>query len=207
MFCYEEVFKTYQRLADPVSRELYVDVLRYRLSGHLHVRVNPRIEKLANEKRRFKQHFVGLPSALPITGMFGSLMHYDAKWDGVGYIVGTVGDSLVYYLVYRQYCFERDGVVIRPEPGDHLIDGGSFTGDSGVVFSRAVGPRGRVYSFDPIEEHLRVARSNFSRPGLRERHGVRLRNFGPDCSRTDGEARPVQPPLPSNTFIMYGLAA
>ena len=162
---YDAVFEAYERFADQASKDLFVDVIRYRLAGHLHVRMNARVWALADEVRRFKSRFAGVPSTLAATGMFGSLVHYDAEWEGVSYAVDTLKDSLLYYLVHRQYFFDRDGTTIKPDPGDHLIDGGSFTGDSGIVFSRAVGPQGRVYSFDPVQNHVDICNANFARAG------------------------------------------
>ena len=84
----------------------------------------------------------------------------------VRYAADTVRNSLILYLINRQYFFDRDGVVIQPETGDHVVDGGAFTGDTSVIFSRAVGPSGRVYAFDPVENHLEICRQNFVPPGL-----------------------------------------
>jgi len=163
---FEDVFRAYERFADQASRDLLIDLIRYRLAGHLHVRINQRLVGLAQEVQRFKQRFAGARSTLAASGMFGSLTHYDADWDDVHYTVDTVKDSLVYLLVHRQYFFEREGVTIEPQPGDHLIDGGAFTGDTAVVFSHVVGPHGKVYAFDPVQSHLDILEHNFSHGGF-----------------------------------------
>ncbi len=162
---YENVFRTYSRLGDQVSRDLYVDVLRFKLSGHLHVRIRNNVSAYAGEVARFQQAFAGAPSGARVSGMFGDLVHYDSEWNGVRYTVDTVKDGLLYTLVYRQYFLERDGVTICPEPGDHVIDGGSCTGDTIAVFRGAVGPDGHVYGFDPVRVHLDVCNMNTGRPG------------------------------------------
>jgi len=162
---YDSLFNTYQRFADDASRELFIDLIRYRLAGHLHVRIGSRLPLHAQELERFKSVFTGRPSSLASAGMFGSLMHYDNEWNGVRYTADTLKNSLIIYLVDRQYFFERDGIAVQPEPGDYLIDGGAFTGDTGVIFSHAVGPAGRVFTFDPIQNHHDICEANFSRPG------------------------------------------
>ncbi len=163
---YEDVFRLYERLADQASRDLLTSLVRYRLSGHLHVRIASRIQQLRPAIAEFLATVTGVPSQLPTSGMFGNLVHYDLEWDGERYIVDTIRGALVSTLVMRQYFFERDGIQILPEAGDVLIDGGCCTGDTTVVFSRAVGPSGRVVAFDPVQAHIDVCRHNFSRPGF-----------------------------------------
>ena len=162
---YEQVFEAWNRLSDQASRDLYVDLVRYRLSGHLHVRIRTAVHQLGDEVARCKAALTGTPSSVALSGMFGGLVHYEGSWRGVDYVADTVPDGLLFALVYGQYYFSRNGVSIRPEPGDHAIDAGAFTGESTIHFSKSVGPQGRVYAFDPVENHLEVCRLNFSRPG------------------------------------------
>ena len=79
---YEDIFKAYERFADQASKDVFVDLLRYRLGGHLHVRLDARLALLADEERRFKEVFAGRPSTLTAPGMFGSLLHYEGEWNG-----------------------------------------------------------------------------------------------------------------------------
>lgn len=162
---YGDVFKAMSRLSDQASRELYVDLIRYKLAGHLHYRIRTAVPSRAEEEARFKKEFTGTPSSASLSGMFGRLVHYEGTWEGIEYAVDTVPDGLVVGLVHRQYYFERSGVAIKPETNDYLVDAGAFTGESAVVFSRSVGSQGRIYSFDPVENHHDICRLNFSRPG------------------------------------------
>lgn len=156
----QELYRTYTILEDDESRRLLIDLIRYRLSGHLHVRINAHVEQLKGESQRLAATFVGTPSTVKATGMFGPLMHFDQEWNGERYVVDSTSGGLNYLLVFRQYFFERDGIRIAPETGDHVIDGGACMGDSMVIFSKAVGPTGKVYAFDPLQNHLDVCRFN-----------------------------------------------
>ncbi|MGB8266571.1 MAG: FkbM family methyltransferase [Candidatus Velthaea sp.] len=162
---YRNVFDGCVRLADQESRNLYVDVLRYKLVGHLHKRINTPVAAMGEETARLLEAFPGTESSIETSGMFGKLRHYDGYWKDVHYTVDTLKNALTSTLVYRQYYFERNGVSIQPEAGDFLIEGGACTGDTAAVFSRSVGPGGRVYAFDPVQDHIDVCRANFSRPG------------------------------------------
>lgn len=162
---YEAIFRTYARLVDQTSRDIFVDVLRFKLSGHLHVRLRNNIQMFAPQVKQFQEAFAGAPSQANVTGMFGNLVCYDGQWNGARYQVDTLEDALLYTLVYGQYFLARDGITIRPEPGDHVIDGGSCTGDTIAVFREAVGPSGHVYGFDPVRVHLDVCKMNTARMG------------------------------------------
>lgn len=162
---YDDVFTACSRLADQRSRELYVDLIRYRLAGHLHVRIGTAVHDLQAEAQRCRDSFSAAPSNLALSGLFGAMLHYEGTWRGQHYVVDTIPDGLLPSLVYRQYYFERAGISIQPEPGDHVIDAGAFAGEVAVVFSKSVGPAGRVYAFDPVENHLAICRLNFARPG------------------------------------------
>jgi FkbM family methyltransferase len=162
---YEGVYRGFTRLADQASRDLYISVLRFKLGGHLHVRIDNAMQSRHEEARRFRELFAGVPSSAGVTGMFGGLVHYDAEWNGVRYTVDTLSDGLLINLVYRQYFFDRNGIKIEPELGDHVIDGGACTGDTIAVFRGAVGPHGHVYAFDPVQVHFEMCKFNTSRPG------------------------------------------
>jgi FkbM family methyltransferase len=182
----DKLFDAYCKLEDEESRNLYVNIIRYKLAGHLHVRIDAIANRSKEEAKRFKEQFVGVPSALVSAGMFGNLVHYDREWEGTRYTVDTLRDALVSTLIWRQYYFERHGVRIAPERGDFLIDGGACTGDTTAVFAHTVGPQGRIYAFDPVSNHLEILRENFSRPGF---ENVTLFPYG--LSDRSVEAPPV----------------
>ena len=160
---YADLFRMWERLADQPSRDLLTSLIRYRLAGHLHVRIASGRLSLNDAMARIPQ---GTPSECQAAGMFGNLLTYDVDWNGVHYTVDGVKGALVATLVNQQYFFERDGVRIAPEPGDVVVDAGSFTGDTAVIFSKAVGPAGRVFAFDPLQAHVDICTYNFARPGF-----------------------------------------
>lgn len=165
METYQDVFDAWSKLSDQASRDLYVDLIRYKLAGHLHVRIRSRVQHAEEEAGAFKAAFTETPSTIALAGMFGQLAHHEGSWRGVDYSVDTIPGGMRYALVYGQYFFDRAGLSIKPMPNDHVVDAGAFTGDSSVIFSRSVGAGGQVYAFDPVEKHLEVCRLNFSRPG------------------------------------------
>jgi FkbM family methyltransferase len=160
-----EIYKTFAYLGDVESRMLYIDLLRFRLSGHLHTKITSSISALIPKAQAFSTRFPGEASAQQAKGMFGNLFFYDFDWEDKHYTLDTIRNSLICTLVYGQYFFARNGITIMPEPGDHVIDGGACTGDTAIVFSKTVGETGRVYAFDPVQNHIDICKHNFARPG------------------------------------------
>jgi FkbM family methyltransferase len=62
-----------------------------------------------------------------------------------------------------QYMFDRLGVRIAPAAGDVVIDAGACLGDTALAFAAAVGPAGRVLSFDPMPSHAQIFQANVAR--------------------------------------------
>ena len=92
--------------------------------------------------------------------MFGKLNHYDFEYKNHRYVADCLGFES--YLFRGQYFYSQDGIIVEPETGDYVIDGGACTGDTALVFSNAVGESGHVYSFDPVKEHLEIMAYNIA---------------------------------------------
>ncbi|MDI9407918.1 MAG: FkbM family methyltransferase [Candidatus Pacebacteria bacterium] len=69
------------------------------------------------------------------------------------------GDVTATYLG-SQYCFEREGVEIKPLADDIVIDAGGYHADSALKFADLVGADGFVYSFEIDEDNLAFAYHN-----------------------------------------------
>ncbi len=152
-----QLYAAYSVFADEYSRRLYLHLLAYRMGGHLSVRLPIEFDTGSEEYQKYVMAESARPSDIKLDGLF-PLRHFDFEWKGGNYRIESYG--LEFYLFRRQYFFERKGLRIQPEVGDYVIDGGACTGDSALVFAKAVGPTGNVYAFDPVVEHLRLIQYN-----------------------------------------------
>lgn len=153
---YEHLMETFENLSDERSKKLFLDILSYRIAGHQCIRI--RTSFTQEGEAQFMQMQAGSPSSLPMTGAFGSLKHYNFTFEGKRYELDCLG--LEYYLYRRQYFLDEEEVRIQPSNGDTVIDAGACWRDSAIVFGKAVGPDGTVYSFDPVADHLDLIRFN-----------------------------------------------
>lgn len=52
---------------------------------------------------------------------------------------------------------------MEPKPGDIVFDIGAYVGDTAVWFSKAVGPQGKVYAFEPELSNFEKLKANIER--------------------------------------------
>jgi FkbM family methyltransferase len=161
-------------LTDAASRTLYVQLIKYRLLGHPHIRIREdmtwtRIRKMIDKAASYA---VGT-SILEFAGMFGELQHHENIPVEIGTVsIDTWGANVAYGLGsgnHRQYYFERNGVSIRPDLGDYLIDGGACFGDTAIFFSSSVGAAGKVFAFEPLPAHINVINFNIDQNAMHDR--------------------------------------
>ena len=196
---HEAFFATWLLLGDDVSRERFKRLILYRLLGHLHLRIND--DATASKDRAYHQTAQGWQtgaSALPVGGMFGALQHFEnVEFDDHRLRVDCWAVNVVLTFLRRQYFLDRNGVRIRPEPGDTVIDAGACLGDTAVAFAAAVGREGRVFAFDPLPTHVMATRHNVAQNGFAGRVaaiplalGNATRNTDRKVADHDGTASP-----------------
>lgn len=159
------LYSAFSYLSDTDSKRLYIALILYRLCGHLCCQIPVSYDSSAANIQRYKNiEYFGI-SEIATKGMFDSVRHYDFSFKGNRYVVDCLG--LEYYLYRGQYYYQGGEISICPRPGDIVIDGGAFMGDAASVFSNSVGPTGRVYAFDPVQDHLDIINFNISQFPLR----------------------------------------
>ena len=141
-------------LADETSRDLFDQLILYRLLGHVHVRLPAKGRRPA------------VPSDWKVDetgdiGMFGPMAIFSVPYKGSEIWVKGGPSSVAATFLSDQYRFERGGVRIGAEPGDYVIDGGGCLGDTALAFAAEVGDSGHVYTFDPMLKHCEIMREVF----------------------------------------------
>lgn len=153
------LYAAYMALDNNASKRLYLYLIAFRLGSHFSVRLPQPYLDEPERALEYAQAEKSVESELVVGGMFGKLRHFDFEFKGLRYVADCTG-GLEYYLLRGQYFYAVDGAVVRPEPGDYVIDGGACTGDTALVFSNVVKDGGLVYAFDPIAEHLQIMEHN-----------------------------------------------
>lgn len=159
--------QAYSLLADDESKQLFLRLVLYRLLGQNHVRI--RDSWRASDEARGIEAIEATAkggSALAVGELFGGLKVFeDVEFLGRKLKLDCWTGSIYYALVKRQYFLERASAIVRPEPGDIVIDGGACFGDNALAFAVAAAG-GHVHSFEPLPSYLSVCRHNVAANGL-----------------------------------------
>lgn len=159
----------HELLADPESRDWFTQLVAYRLLGFQHVRLPSNRPEHWETRDRVKAM-----SNKPITGVCGELSDYAVDFAGERIKLQAWWSNIAWTFFFRQYSFHRGTVAVAPQPGDYVIDAGACFGDTALGFAAAVGPTGRVASYEIDPKNAAVARSNLERnPALKQRISLR----------------------------------
>jgi FkbM family methyltransferase len=154
---------------DQASRDLFIELILWRLAGHLHVKLStntPRYWELLEEALAFPFR----PSRFNFRGLFGPLKHFEnIQFCDCRLALDCWPSGLAYTFLLKQYFFERENVRIAPARHNHVVDAGSLFGDTAVAFATVVGEEGRVYAFDPLASHAEIVLHNIAQNRLEDR--------------------------------------
>lgn len=163
---WEGMARTYGRFEDVPSRQLFTDLLLFRALGYRHVRL-PSNTPAYWEARRHSEAIPAELSSFATVPGGADIQRFQIPGRDRPLVLDCLRANLFFTFLLHQYHFERDGVTVGPEPGDHVIDAGACFGDTAVDFAQTVGEAGRVYCFDPVETHLQIVNANVTQNGLR----------------------------------------
>jgi FkbM family methyltransferase len=156
---YEWVYHAFQ---DDASRSLLIDLLTYRVLGPVHVKLPLNTTQFWHEYQTINARYLRkekLAKSVINSNLSFDLNQYAFPFQGHELVLLVDPLSILMYIV-GQYYYDRDGVRVRPEPGDVVIDGGGCWGEAALAFGCSVGPSGKVYSFEFVPENLDIFRKN-----------------------------------------------
>lgn len=150
----------YDLLDEPGDRELLVRLVAYRVLGHRKVRLGLTAERLRElVARAYTARTAERTLALGINDWFAD--DFDLRTLGYPVRLRAFVGALVYTFELEQYrCPGTRSVAVQP--GDVVIDGGGYCGDSALYFAHLAGPRGRVVSFEFEPGNLELLRDNLA---------------------------------------------
>ena len=154
----EALEQVYRDFGDERSRDVLVEILKFRILGARHVRLSLNTPEYWRIRQRVESARVESQGT-----------HRAGSRRLRCYRIGIAPDAIELFadeatvlntFVLNQYALRRDAASIQPEPGDVVIDGGACWGDSALWFANQVGPEGRVYAFECVPDNLEVLAHN-----------------------------------------------
>ncbi|MDX6520983.1 MAG: hypothetical protein QOF08_1588 [Gaiellales bacterium] len=154
----------WQRLGDDASREVFLRFLAHRVLGPVHVRLQLEPGEYRGAIQLLNARLMEKPNALPLPGIPLEWMFnlYDLRPAGLP--VRVIGQPLplASTFVLGQYAYRDGAVDARPRPGDVALDVGGCWGDTALFLAAAVGPEGRVISFEPAPANRDILNMNLA---------------------------------------------
>lgn len=151
----------YNKLETAESKALFIKLLVYRKLGYIKVRLPlcseeyiqgiQQIRKLADCTESISPNFLNW-----------KLCKFDLRPIGYDITLFFEPTSIYIEFVLKPYEYNKDGVVIKCELGDTVIDAGGCWGDTALNFAAEVGAQGKVYSFEFIPGNVSIMKKNFS---------------------------------------------
>lgn len=149
-------------LEDEYSKDLLVKLLAYRLMGHTKV-------KLPLSSPAYWQQLAAAENCITdktdfIDPDFKGIKLYRHQLDKLGYPIQLyfMPFGVLVDFIIKQYEFNRDGIFIKAEKNDVVIDAGGCWGDTALYFSNETGEHGKVYSFEFIPGNITLFNKNLS---------------------------------------------
>lgn len=141
------LIETYNLLSDDLSKKTFIDVLKYRLAN-----TDGILPPVFTEKKKELEEIFN-------NGKYTAVKLYSARiWEKEAlFNLHFLNRNLEFYstvflifcnLYLKQYEYHQNGVSIAIQPGDYVIDGGGFMGETALVFADDVGEDGRIFSFE-----------------------------------------------------------
>lgn len=161
---------TYELLADAPSRQLFVELLAYRILGHRKVKLplgHTRYRDVLAQAGQLLDRSRSIPTGF----QDGSLYYMDLQPIGIPLqLYGSAGVVLSDFIIKQYEHTTATGKQIGVREGDVVIDAGACWGDTALTFALRAGSGGRVYSCEFLPDNLRIFHANLDlNPALRDR--------------------------------------
>ncbi len=151
---------------DPAGRDLLAHVAALRLLGPRRISIPGSAERM---RRNLPPLRAALRQGVPAPGAGHGEALFDFRpFPALRFPVQCVSHRLVLtdLLMLDQY----EHAEVRAEPGDIVLDGGAFKGETALWMASRVGAAGRVFAFEFIPAHAAMLRENLARnPDLCDR--------------------------------------
>lgn len=152
-------FDARQLLCDEQSKEIFDQLILFRILGHLHVRLPFNTPEATNYHAITDQWKI---EDTQDKSSLGTLAIFAVPFDEGPMRLKCWAANVAWTFLFRQYFYARGGEIIAPASGDGVIDAGGCFGDTALSFAREVGSKGHVHTFDPLKRHCAIMRESFA---------------------------------------------
>lgn len=161
-----EYYNTYTLLDDTDSRELFCDLIVFRLLGHIKTKIS-RLDYSTLLKLSKSVNIIYHFNESPINDEIENtkLNHYKNVPAGNNKRLTIHCGGLTTNIILKQYYYSNKSIRIQPEEGDVCIDAGACYGDTALFFAAIAGKNGHVYTCEPLPSYQKIIEKNIHENG------------------------------------------
>ena len=152
--------RSHQRWQDDASRQLMVELMRYRVLGPEHVALSTNHPDYWGARDRVAAEFLREKACVRVGECVLDRYELPGTEAPISSTQRIIGATTTFLL--EQYALRRSGVKIEASPGDVVLDAGGCWGDTALYFADRVGTEGKVYAFEFDPANLEIFRRNQS---------------------------------------------
>lgn len=148
---------TYNFLNDEYSKDLFIKLVAYRMLGPSKVKL-PLSDKALWQPMSYIENKCKKEET-----------HQTKQWSLNLFDLRPIDRDIEYFFTLEsvfiafglnEYGYNKNGVNFKVEKGDYVIDGGACFGDTALIFAEDAGSTGKVFSFEFVEDNLKVFHKN-----------------------------------------------
>lgn len=162
LFDYDELRWLFNLLDDEYSKTIFVKVIVYRLLGKNRVRLPLNNQNYWKQRKDMMNMQVknAVPIKVDFMNMNWELSLFDLSKSSFDIKIYATAIAVQTQFYLKHYEYNKDGVEIKAEKNDFVIDAGSCWGDTTLYFAHEVGSNGMVYSFESNPDNLEILKKN-----------------------------------------------
>ncbi len=158
----------YNNLASQESKELFLNLVAFRLLGYVKVRL-PLSSPVYWNGIKAMENIQDKSKSLDVPSFPWKLYLHDMHSAGFPIKVYLNSKAAYTTFVVQQYIKNVNGKSLGPNEGDIVLDLGGCYGDTSIFFSHLIGKQGKVYTFEFIPGNLSVFNKNLAlNPALKD---------------------------------------
>jgi FkbM family methyltransferase len=154
----EKLAQVYDLLADDYSKELFVELLKFRILGSQHVKLPVNNGSFWKKYHSVDENYLR-ERATTDTGRFVLDLYEIKGSDGPMKVHATSLGILAVFLL-EEYGYNKSDKAITVQSGDVVIDGGACWGETSLYFADKAGPEGKVFAFEFVEGNVKAFEKN-----------------------------------------------
>lgn len=154
----DEFERFYNILQDEYSKQLLIELLKFRVLGAQHVKLPSNNANFWNKYAAIDRDYLKERRTIKIWNWYLNL--YQLKGIQGSLKLHAHPLNVLCTFLLEQYAYRKEQAIGQVEPGDVVIDGGGCWGDTALYFADKAGVDGRVYCSEFVLDNLNIFEQN-----------------------------------------------